>query len=386
VTLLSPPYALGAAGQVLSGKNLRLAAGAAFRSAAAGGVQGVSGVLAGPAGTMGELTLNSNTSLTIAPFRAVIQNTQDVTQGQYVVSNDAAVTATTAVVAGQPTVPAQDASQFRRAYIAVYVADSQVSGVASSATTDRAVLDILPGALAATAGAAGYPAVPANALLLGELLLPPAGQTVSVVGYNPRTTTRGGVLPVIADGGTRPGHDGDPGTHVGQIRDHPVFGLQRWNGTTWERSQPMVGGKCWCTVNGNVISGAYSVIQMGASRLFGGATFDAANMGIRLPYDGNYRITQHGYLYGTNGGTAMYLSSRLRGGAVADMDSIMIYKAALDTQMGSTQAVVPLLAGDIVQQRVYGYSTGMGYAQNGEMTGCWVSAEYLSPLYGAPAY
>jgi hypothetical protein len=281
VALLSPPYALGAAGQVFSGKNLRLAAGAAFRSAAAGGVQGTSGVLYGPAGAMGELTLNSNTSLTIAPFRAVVQNTQDVTQGQYLISNDAAVTATTAVTAGLPTVPAQDASQFRRAYVAAYVADSQVTGVASSATTDRAVLDILPGALAATAGAAGYPAVPANALLLGELLLPPAGQTVTVTPYNQRTTTRGGVLPVIADGGTRPGHDGAPGLFVGEPRDHPTFGLQRWTGTAWAEPSPA-----------QVLTPSYA-----ASYADGGGAYDGLRVyktGVRCLLAGSFQYTGGG--------------------------------------------------------------------------------------------
>lgn len=239
MTLLSPPFALGAAGQVLSGKLLRLSLGAAYRSAAAG-VQGVSGVLYGPAGTMGELTLNSNTSLTINPFRAVVQQAQDTTQGQYLVVNDAAVTATTAVVAGVPTMPAQDASQFRRAYIATYVADSQVSGVASSGVTDRSVLDILPGALAASAGVAAYPAVPANALLLGELLFPPVGQAVTLTAYNPRTTTRGGILPVIADGVNRPGHDGELPLYDGQPRYHPTLGFQLGKGGAW--ANPGNGG------------------------------------------------------------------------------------------------------------------------------------------------
>jgi hypothetical protein len=180
---------------------------------------------------MGELTLNSNTSLTVAPFRAVVQNTQDTTQGQYLPANDGPVTFTTATT---PAVPTQDASQFRRAYVAVYVADAQVAGVASTATTDRAVLDILPGALAASAAAAAYPAVPVNGLILGELLIPPTGQAVTVTPYNQRTTARGAILPVTATGIARPGHDGDPGGYVGQYRDHPTRGLlQRWNGAAW---------------------------------------------------------------------------------------------------------------------------------------------------------
>jgi hypothetical protein len=230
MTLLSPPFALGAAGQVLSGKTLRLAGGAAFRNAAAG-VQGISGVLYGPAGTMGELTLNSNTSLTVNPFRAVVQQTQDNTQGQYLVANDAAATFTTAT--SPVAMPVQDATQFRRAYVAVYVADSQVAGVGSTSTTDRAVLDILAGPLAATAGAAAYPAVPPNALLLGELLIPPTGQAVTMTPYNIRTTGRGGILPVIVDGSANSGHDGALPLHDGQARWHPTYGLQVGVGGAW---------------------------------------------------------------------------------------------------------------------------------------------------------
>jgi len=224
VTLLSPPYALGAAGQVLSGKNLRLVNGASFRQGASG-VLGISGCLHGPANTMGELTLPSNTQLTVQAFRAVIQSSQDATAGQYLAVNDAAVTL---------AVPAQNASQWRRALVVVRVDDSQVAGVASSATTDRAVLEIVSGNLAASSGAAALPATPNNALLLGELLIPPTGQTVTLTPYNPRTGTRGGILPVLNDGSTVAGHSGASGTYLGEYRDHPTLGLQRWDGATWQ--------------------------------------------------------------------------------------------------------------------------------------------------------
>lgn len=227
MTLLSPPFALGAAGQVLSGKLLRLSGGAPFRPGATG-VLGVSGVLAGPPNTMGELALPNNTSVTVQAFRAVIQNTQDATQGQYEVTNDAAVT-----LGAADGFPAQDATQFRRAYVLVAVDDSQVSGVASSATTDRARLYVLGGALAATAGAAALPALPNNPLALGELLVPPTGQTVTLTPYNPRTTTRGGILPVLVDGSTVTGHDGAPPGHDGQARWHPSHGLQLALGGAW---------------------------------------------------------------------------------------------------------------------------------------------------------
>jgi hypothetical protein len=212
-------HVLGAAGQVLSGRLQRLALGAAWRPAA--GVQVVSGVLAGPPNTQGELSLAGNV-LTVQPFRAVLQSSLDATAGSYLVPNDAPVSF---------TMTAQHASQFRRALVVVRVDDSQVSGVASTATTDRAVLEVLDGGLAASAGATVLPTPAGSWLALGEVLIPPVGQTVTVTPYNPRTGTRHGILPVIADGSTVTGHDAAPGTMVGQYRDHPDRGLQRWDGT-----------------------------------------------------------------------------------------------------------------------------------------------------------
>lgn len=222
MTLLTPPFALGAAGQVLSGKLLRLSLGGAFRHGASG-VLGTSGVLYGPPNTMGELSLPSNTVLTVQAFRAVIQSSLDTTAGQYEAINDAAVNL--AVTPG-------DATQYRRSLVVVHVNDSQAAGVASSAATDGAILEIIDGPLAATAGAAQLPNVTANgpnALALGELAIPVSGQPVTLTRYNPRTTTRGGILPVLLDQSTLTGHDGAPGTHDGQARFHPQYGLQAWS-------------------------------------------------------------------------------------------------------------------------------------------------------------
>lgn len=228
MTLLSPPFALGAAGQPLSGKLLRLSLGATFLPGA--GVTAVSGVLAGPANTMGEVTLPSNAVTRVQAFRAVIQSTQDATAGQYVVPNDAQIDLAN---------PAQDATQYRRALIVVGVADSQVAGVASTAATDRGFLEVQGGALASTALGAALPAAPPNSLLLGELLIPPAGQAVTLTPYNPRTTVRGGILPIIDDASTRPGHRDAAPAHTGAYRDHPSYGLQRGAGATWGRPSPM---------------------------------------------------------------------------------------------------------------------------------------------------
>jgi hypothetical protein len=206
----------------------RQSLGALFRpSAATGSLGAVSGCLAGPDNTMGELTLLSDLLVRVQPFVAVVQGTHNVKQGQYTVPNDELV---------DLGIPAKDASQTRRAYIAVRVADSVEAGVASSAATDGAWLEIQPGALAASNPA--LPAATQNTLYLGELTIPStaSGLPVTITKYNPRTMLRGGILPIIADGATTAGHDGAPGTFIGQGRDHPTFGWQRWNGAAWSTS------------------------------------------------------------------------------------------------------------------------------------------------------
>jgi hypothetical protein len=229
VSLLTPPFLLGAAGQVLSGRLGRLALGSVFRPAATG-VQIISGVLAGPANTQGELSLAGNL-VTVQAFRAVIQSALDATAGSYEVINDAAYTF--------PALTAQHATQYRRSLVVVRVDDSQVSGVASSAATDRATLEILDGALAASSAATVLPAPAGSWLALGEVLIPPTGQAVTLTPYNPRTGLRHGILPVIADGSTVTGHDGAPGLNVGQVRDHPTYGQQRWDGARWGSIDPI---------------------------------------------------------------------------------------------------------------------------------------------------
>lgn len=215
-------HVLGAAGQILSGRLQRLALGAVFRPAASG-VQVVSGVLAGPANTQGELSLAGGV-LTVQPFRAEIQSALDATAGSYLVPNDAPVPF---------TLTAQHASQYRRALVVVRVDDSQVSGVASSGTTDRSVLEVLDGPLAASQAATTLPAPAGSWLALGEVLIPPVGQTVTLTPYNPRTGIRHGILPVIADASTVTGHAGMVPAYDGQVRWHPTRGLEVGVGTVW---------------------------------------------------------------------------------------------------------------------------------------------------------
>lgn len=189
MAILTPPHALGAAGQVLSGRLLRLSLGAVFRPAGSG-VQVVSGVLAGPANTQGELSLAGNL-LTVQAFRAVIQSALDATAGSYEVINDAAYTF--------PALTAQHATQFRRSLVVARVDDSQVSGVASSSTTDRATLEVIDGPLAASLALTTLPTPAGSWLALGEVGIPPTGQPYTLTPYNPRTTIRGGILPLLTE-------------------------------------------------------------------------------------------------------------------------------------------------------------------------------------------
>lgn len=222
MAVLSPPYALGAAGQVLSGRLLRQNIGAMAMPLGAG-ITTRSGCIVGPTGQNGEVTLPTPTTCTVQPFRAVVQNTQDLTAGPALVTNDAAVTL---------AVTAQHATQFRKSLVLIEVNDSQTAGVGSSGTTDRARLYPLDGALAATSGAAALPALPANSLALGEILIPPTGQTVTLTPYNPRTVIRGEVYPVTDEAARLaiPSADRYPGLEVLALSTGRVW---LWNGTKW---------------------------------------------------------------------------------------------------------------------------------------------------------
>jgi hypothetical protein len=231
---LGNPFTLGATGVLTTARTDRLSLGASFQPGAAA-LSATSGFLVGPAGTMGELTLMTDALLRVAPFIAVVQGTHNTQQGQYVVPN---------AVQRDLAVPAKDASQYRRALIIVRVADSLEAGLASSAATDGAWLEIVSGALAATSGAAALPAVPANALVAGELLIPStgSGQPVSITKYDRRTGSRGGILPVVTTDTTPPAFDG-------QYRDSPTLGLQRGVGGVWGPPMPRLTDTGWQLLN-----------------------------------------------------------------------------------------------------------------------------------------
>lgn len=212
--------ALGASAQ-----EHRLAVGGAY-APGAGPLSVTSGVLLGPTGGMGELSLPAPGTVNVNPFWAVVQPTQDSSAGPFVITSDEV----------EPlTVPAQDASQFRRGLIVVGADDSQLAGVASSPTTDRPRLTLEPGPLSAQ-NPAPLPALPPNSFALGEVSIPPTGQTVTLTNYSPRTGARGGIVPVPASSSRLPAYDGEP-------RWHPTLGLQIGVGGAWRRAADTVLGE-----------------------------------------------------------------------------------------------------------------------------------------------
>jgi hypothetical protein len=179
VAAVSPSFALGATGLSLSAKALRTAVTALLIPDPTNPLGVRSGILAGPTGSNGELTVSGG-AVTVRPFRAVIQGTHTADQGGYVFVNDAD--------ANLPH-PAQHASQHRRSQIVARVYDSQAAGVPSSPATDRFTLEVIDGPLSATApGPLPDLTGVANALPIGEVVIPPTGQPVTVTAY---TAARG---------------------------------------------------------------------------------------------------------------------------------------------------------------------------------------------------
>lgn len=183
---------------------------------------GSAGVLAGPDGTMGEVALLSNTQFTVNPARWYVNSSASALGGSYQVTNDALATL---------GITAQSATQFRRSLWGVWVIDSFVAGSGD----DQPHWGLIDGTLAASAAAAVVPSagsLPANFLALGEFLIPPTGQAVTYTPYDVRVGLRGGILPVTAT-------DTRNGTRVGDYRDHPTYGAERWDGTRWSTATPL---------------------------------------------------------------------------------------------------------------------------------------------------
>lgn len=170
-----------------------------------------SGIVPGP-GNPGAVTVVAG-GVTVNPFHAVVQGTRSGVQGVFELTSDASEFL---------AITAASASTYRKGRIGLRIRD-QLNG----ATADDWDLVVLYGAAAATAGAATLPAVPADSTWF-ELRTFDVSNTgaITLSGTTARTAPRGGILQVEAG-------DVTPGILVGQYRDHPTQGLQRWNGAAW---------------------------------------------------------------------------------------------------------------------------------------------------------
>ncbi len=290
---LGTPFSLGDPSVLHTARGDRLALGVNFLPSATA-LGAVSGIVHGPAGSMGELTLVSDAVLRTNPFVAVLQGTHNTRQGQYVIPNEQQ---------RDLAVVAKDASLQRRSLLVLRVADSQEAGVAASPTTNGAWLERLDGALAASNPA--LPDLPANSLALGELLVPSvaSGAPVQLTPYNPRTGARHGILPVIDDESTLPGHGRAPGVYVGQYRDRK--GPERWHGNDWRPAgvtdSPMVRARRNSGATGRyrIVPSTWTPIPMQTADVDTGHdmwTFTQNQFDVFCRRDGIYHVSAGGAL------------------------------------------------------------------------------------------
>lgn len=206
----SPPYALQNAAH--SAQLFRQATFSAWRSQ--------SGIV-GPTDFTVAAQSTPNMSIQVAAGRAWMQGTQVAVvsggnwspQAGYFGINDAPLSVT--VATSDPTNPRIDS-------VGAWVQDSYYSGASG-----QVVIGIVTGTPAASPVA---PVLPNNSIALATIAV--AANATSIVSGNianfagNMSVTRGGILPVRST-------DTTAGEYVGQFRDHPTLGLQRWNGTAW---------------------------------------------------------------------------------------------------------------------------------------------------------
>lgn len=183
----------------------------------ADGLHARSGILPGPVGYRGLVTLSADTeTLTVEPFRAVIRATQAADQGDYGVINDAPV---------DVPIPGPHPDYGRIDVLVTYVRDTDYLPNAGEDDVVGPVL--LPGD---PDPAPEAPDLPANCLHHGTLTVPASGQ-------GPITWEPVAQPAVVALGGIRPVTDDDdldaPGAYLGEPRYSPA-GLELWNADRWD--------------------------------------------------------------------------------------------------------------------------------------------------------
>lgn len=169
------------------------------------------GIVWGP-GNPGAVTVVAG-GVNVAPFHATVQGSRSGVQGVFELTSDASEFRAITAASG---------TTYRKGRIGIRVYDQ-----GAGATKDDWDIEVLYGTAAATAGAATLPAVPLDSTWF-ELRTFDVSNTgaITLSGTTARTTGRGGILPIEAG-------DVTPGAYVGQYRDHPTSGLQRWDGAAW---------------------------------------------------------------------------------------------------------------------------------------------------------
>ena len=157
----------------------------------------------------------------VDPFHVVIQGSLGSAQGSYEFVSDAVEFRAITAASG---------TEFRRGYAIARVYDQINPGTGT--VQDLPAIEVFYGPNAATAGAATLPTLPANSVALQEFAVSNTGMiTLVAASRAPWVTARGGIQPVDAT-------DVVAGAYVGQYRDHPTSGLQRWDGTVWRDAAP----------------------------------------------------------------------------------------------------------------------------------------------------
>lgn len=186
--------------------------------------------LVGPADLQVSAQSTPNMSVQVAAGRAWMLGTQASnvsggdwsTQAGYFGINDAPLTV---------TISAANATNPRIDLIVAYVQDSFYSG-----SNNQLLIGVVTGTAAPSPSA---PAAPSNALALAQVAV--AANATSITNSNITNTAgllsvaRGGILPVTAT-------DTTAGKYDGQYRDHPTYGVQRWNAAAaqWRCVGPVV--------------------------------------------------------------------------------------------------------------------------------------------------
>lgn len=271
----------------------------------------LSGVLHGPAGTMGEVTLLSNAQFNVNPARWAIQ-AASASGGHYIATNDGVTTL---------GITAQDATQYRKSYFGVWVQDKFVAGAGDNSPH----WGLIDGALAAAnPQLPGAGLLPANWLALGEFLIPPVGQAVTYTPYDVRTGLRGGVLPVTATDTRAPASDG-------QIRWHPTNRLEVGVGGAWEHPAPAgIVGMFSMSADGPAIS------STAFQRIAGGI-----NGACNLRTGRVYQVSWYSDVVSSAAGQAMVLGVGMSDGAANNPQSTDPYVASA-SHSGSPTAGQPI--------------------------------------------